>query len=280
MSLTKNTMPFAAVFLMLFGFASNAAAQCSLNSNYDGVQLQAGNPFQAEKVNSMTPEPQGKLVRTLVPPASIARDSQGRVRIEMSAGKFKVEEGAGSGTEAERHVVRICDPITQKLVTLDSVSKTATIRSPIQGSLRPKAATQSSFCSTFARTHGLGATQVEDLGRQSIEGIDAQGIRTTRSMPAIHNGESTTIPSVTEVWCSDDLGALVLQVRQSGSVDRKLETKLTNISRGEPDPTLFQIPPDYRVVEEVPEEGKSGQLGTTGTIAAPTQPALPEPNPN
>lgn len=121
---------------------------------------------------------------------------------------------------------------------------------------------------------GIGDTQAEDLGRQSIEGIDAQGVRTTRQMPAIHNGEATTTKNITEMWCSDELGALLVQVRQTGTTQTKMEMKLTKIALGEPDPALFQIPPDYRIVERVPDERRNGQMGTLGVgpaiqLAAP-----------
>lgn len=93
-------------------------------------------------------------------------------------------------------------------------------------------------------------------------------------MSTIRNGEATTVQSVAEVWCSDELGALVMQVRQTGVMGQKTETKLTKIARGEPDAVLFQIPADYRIVERIPEERKSGQTGTVGSGPV-TQPAVP-----
>jgi hypothetical protein len=257
--------------LLLLSFTPQAAGQCHLGSNYLGIAVRSGNPFQAEKVTTFTREPQGKIMPSLQPPALIARDSQGRVRVEVTEGKFKVEEGEGAETETVQQMITICDPVSQKLVRLDTLSKTATVtQTPELGSLRsgiqPQVGiqTQRTFCSVLAPMLGLGNTQKEDLGRQTIEGLDAQGMRGTRPMPAILNGEATTARSTTELWCSEELGALLLLVRQTRTTQTKMEMKLTKIVPGEPDPALFQIPPDYRIVERVPEERRNGQLRPSG----------------
>jgi len=265
--------------MLLLSLAPQAAAQCWLGSSYDGISLRAGNPFQAEKVTTFTRGPEGKVTPTEQPPALVARDGQGRVRMEMSAGKFKVEEGEGAGTEAVQRLIMICDPVSQKLVRLDTLNKTATItQTPTRGSPRNGTQAQVSFCKAYPPMRGIGNVQTEDLGHQTIEGIDAQGVRTTRQMPAIHNGEAATTDSTTEMWCSDDLGAELLRVQQAGTTTTKMEMQLTKIALGEPDPALFQIPPDYRVVERVPEERRNGQLRTSGAGPA-IQPSTPAATP-
>jgi len=271
----------AAGCLLLLSFTPQAAGQCYLGSNYLGIAVRSGNPFQAEKVTTFTREPQGKIMPSLQPAALIARDSQGRVRVEVTEGKFKVEEGEGAGTETVQQMIAICDPVSQKLVRLDTLNKTATVtQTPELGSLRngiqPQAGiqTQHSFCSVLAPMLGVGNTQKEDLGHQTIEGMDAQGVRGTRPMPAIINGEATTATSITELWCSEELGALLLLVRQTGTTQTKMEMQLTKIALGEPDPALFQIPLDYRIVERVPEEGRNGQLRPSGAGPA-IQPSTP-----
>jgi hypothetical protein len=113
------------------------------------------------------------------------------------------------------------------------------------------------------------------LGQQSIEGFEAQGVRTTRPSHALLNGEGTAPSFATETWCSEELGVMLLQVTlPTGSSQRKTEQKLTKIVAGEPDPTLFQIPPDYRVVERIPEERKPGRMGTIA-VGSTTQVPVP-----
>jgi hypothetical protein len=216
----------------------------------------------------------------LQPPALIARDGQGRVRMEVTEGKFKVEEGEGAGTEAVQHIVTICDPVSQKLVRLDTLNKTATVQAPPLGTLRSGTQPQGgipmerAYCRMFAPTQSVGNMQREDLGHQSIEGWDAQGVRTTRPTHELLNGEGTAATSTSETWCSEELGALLLLVRQTGTTQTKMEMQLTKIALGEPDPALFQIPLDYRIVERVPEEGRNGQLRPSGAGPA-IQPSTP-----
>ncbi len=279
---TKTSIiAIAAGGLLLLSLAPRAAAQCSMGSNYNGVGLRAGSPFQAEKVTTLFHETQSKFAPQERPPMLVARDGQGRIRMEMTGGKFKVEEGEGAGTEAVQHMVTICDPVSQKLVRLDTLRKTATIMPRIPESPRsgapPQVGTpiQRAYCRTYAPIASVGTLQSADLGHQSIEGWDTQGVRTTRPMRAVINAEGTPETATTETWCSEELGVMLLRVTQvTGPFATKTEMKLTKIALGEPDPELFQIPPDYRVVERVPDERKPGQLRPIG-VGSATQPSAP-----
>jgi hypothetical protein len=81
-----------------------------------------------------------------------------------------------------------------------------------------------------------------------IEGVEAKGVKTTRTIPAGEIGNDRPIEIVFEQWHSEELGVDVLTKR---SDPRAAETtyKLTNIQRTEPLPSLFQPPPDYEVQE-------------------------------
>ena len=69
---------------------------------------------------------------------------------------------------------------------------------------------------------------------------------------------------------------MLLQTTQAtGPVATKTEMKLTKIVPGEPDPALFQIPPDYRIVERIPEERSNGQLRPFGSAPVIQQPSAP-----
>jgi hypothetical protein len=88
---------------------------------------------------------------------------------------------------------------------------------------------------------------VDDLGTQMIEGVSAQGTRTTTTIPAGQIGNEQPIVTTTERWYSPELQVTVMNKR----TDPRTGTttyKLTNISRAEPSPALFQVPPDYTIV--------------------------------
>ena len=85
------------------------------------------------------------------------------------------------------------------------------------------------------------APSKEDLGQQVIEGVTAKGTRTTTVIPAGAIGNEQPITVTSEEWTSPDLKALVM----TKHVDpRAGETtyRLTGITRGEPSPSLFELP--------------------------------------
>ncbi len=86
----------------------------------------------------------------------------------------------------------------------------------------------------------------ESLGQQTIEGVVAEGKRTTTTIPAGTMGNQRPISTVTEEWFSSELQAIVLSTTKD---PRMGETtyRLSNIQRIEPPFTLFTVPADYTV---------------------------------
>ena len=85
----------------------------------------------------------------------------------------------------------------------------------------------------------------EDLGEQIIEGVKAQGHRTTVTIAAGKMGNERPLAIVSERWFSSELGVTVL----SKHSDPRLGTttyRLTGIDRREPPAALFEVPADYR----------------------------------
>jgi hypothetical protein len=227
-----------------------SSAQCASINGISGYFPATTNaPFQATMTTTRTP-PAGALspANLVTKPDRVARDSQGRTRSDHFVGEVHVETGPNAGTDVDSYAINICDPVRGASIELDNVNRVATIDhlAPFPGGL---------FIA------GLGGACVvpsipkspyfvtESLGNQVIEGFDAQGWRTTMTVPAANSPPGTTLQSITEIWCSEDLRAILLMVF-SGSPDRgKIESALTKIERAEPDPALFQIPSGYTVKE-------------------------------
>ena len=89
-------------------------------------------------------------------------------------------------------------------------------------------------------------TSVETLPGQVIEGVKAEGKRTTTRIPAGTIGNDQDISITSEVWYSPELQTVVLLKRNDPRVGESV-TSLTNIQRNEPDPSLFQVPAGYTV---------------------------------
>ena len=90
--------------------------------------------------------------------------------------------------------------------------------------------------------------KTESLGRQTIEGVPAEGRRVTMTIPAGQAGNEQPIHIVTESWYSPDLQTTVLS-RHSDPRNGETVTRLTNISRGEPSRVLFEAPADFKLSE-------------------------------
>jgi hypothetical protein len=90
------------------------------------------------------------------------------------------------------------------------------------------------------------ASQVktELLGTQTIEGVSAEGTRTTRTIPAGEIGNEKPLEITSEVWTSPDLKMVVLSKRNDPRIGETVY-KLTNIQRADPDPSLFQVPSGF-----------------------------------
>jgi hypothetical protein len=107
-------------------------------------------------------------------------------------------------------------------------------------------------------TAGLGNTpeanpanvKEEQLGATQMEGVVAQGTRTTTTIPAGQIGNDRPINVVYERWYSPDLQMTVMTKLND---PRSGETvyKLTNIVRVEQPHSLFEIPSDYAIQDSL-----------------------------
>lgn len=242
MRVRKIPVLIGALLIALCG-TGHALAQCNSGSvGFVSVGLVAGSPFQAERVTTMTLG-EGGSAKTVEKAGNISRDRDGRIRIEQVTATYKVKRGDDIGKEVESKTILICDPVAQTLTQLDPLSKTAKVQ--LQGgATKTNTRNQSqNYCTALFVFEDL-----EDLGHRTIEGFDAEGRRRKyeRSMGA----SGREIPEKTnDQWCAADLQAVVLQVVQD--VGREV-TELKNIQRVEPAPSLFEIPPDYTILEKTP----------------------------
>jgi len=86
-------------------------------------------------------------------------------------------------------------------------------------------------------------TKQEDLGTQSIEGITAHGVRETQTIPNGSTGSEVVLTD--EYWYSDGLHMNVM-VKHSDPRTGSVTMTLTQATRTDPDPSLFQIPEGYK----------------------------------
>ena len=110
----------------------------------------------------------------------------------------------------------------------------------------------------------------ESLGKQVIEGVEAEGTRETITIPAGEIGNERPIEIVSERWYSTELGTVVMS-RHNDPRGGETTYRLTNISRDEPAKSFFEVPGDYTI--------KEGPTGPPPPGLGPTRirrPANPE----
>jgi hypothetical protein len=100
----------------------------------------------------------------------------------------------------------------------------------------------------------------ESLGTRQIEGVKANGRKTTTIIPVGQIGNDRPIEITDERWESPELRMLVYS-RNSDPRTGVVEFRLTNINRAEPPSDLFLVPPDYTILEGGGGGGRGGARG-------------------
>lgn len=93
------------------------------------------------------------------------------------------------------------------------------------------------------------------LGSRDIDGLRADGTRTTWTIPAGRIGNEKPIAITSERWYSPEL-MLVVETRRNDPRSGETSYRLTHLKRGEPDAALFRLPADYEVGKRTARERK------------------------
>lgn len=190
--------------------------------------------------------------------ARFYRDSDGRTRSEQSVNL----NGLAANSNLPQ-VVFINDPVASVAYALNTTNHTATkaTRTPRgRGAWGgpPSDQAQAGSPRRGSQHHPSNLNiKTEALGRQTIEGIQADGTRTTMTIPAGQMGNELPLQIVTESWYSADLHTEVLYKHSDPRMGETVR-KLANISRNEPSRTLFDPPSDYKVTEAGDHAARSG----------------------
>ena len=200
------------------------------------------------------------------------RDSLGRTRVERPL--MMGPQRASANAPQAPTVIEITDPEAGVQYTLDTQAKIAH-RSTVQSQNLPIAGRAGNFVQMAPASRVAVATlsggapsptapnvvsgvsgpafrpqfSTEKLGTQVIEGVLAEGERTTTTIPEGEQGNDRPIVTSAEIWTSPELKMVVLQKFNDPRSGESI-LKMSNLSRSEPDASLFQPPPDYTVVEE------------------------------
>lgn len=171
---------------------------------------------------------------------------------------FRFELEGKPGVEGQRFEFRVTPGTATAAGTTRSLILTTPLGAPPPGAplpppdadhftMRTEAGGTGTY--VFKRIPGANNNEVkEQLGKQMIEGVEAEGTRTTITIAAGEIGNERPIEIVSERWYSPEL-QLVVMTRHSDPRNGETTYKLTNINRAEPAKSLFEVPAGYTVKE-------------------------------
>lgn len=207
--------------------------------------------------------------------AALYRDSEGRTRREQTLGEIGPLTASGEPIQT----IVISDPVAETTYMLNSREKVAH-KMPGKGIMgvrmaemtKAKKEAERAYSGSVAGTPVVGGSVVgalgpphfefrvsgpmaaaerkamnkESLGTQMIEGVAAEGTRTTLTIPAGAMGNERPIEVVTETWYSNQLHTTIMTKTTDPRAGETIYS-LKNIRLAEPAQSLFAVPSDYTV---------------------------------
>lgn len=244
--------------------------------SFDG-KLVKGSPYSAEAIteSTQTLSDGNRIVNKST--ASVYRDSEGRTRREQSLRAMGPFANEGKPSQ----VIHISDPVAAVSYMLDPRAQTARKMPPMRFTFNfktpppdPALDGPDAKKATRIEMHSEGMmhkkmtesgvafgwveknnpnSKTESLGRQNIGGVEAEGTKTTVTIPAGEIGNERPIEIVSERWYSQEL-QIVVMTRHTDPRFGENTYRLANIDRSEPARSLFEVPAGYKI-EEGPVPG-------------------------
>lgn len=226
----------------------------------------SGAPYSADETTATTQTlfDGNRIVNTST--TKVYRDQQGRTRVERTLSNI-----GSVAAEQPRTTVTISDPVAGVHYVLDAGSRTAfktSVGGPqtaetiarlkkqadekVAQADKEKTRTESN---SFTFSTSAGGTvsfksngKREDLGASNMSGVPVQGSKTTTVIPAGSMGNDRDINIVEERWYSPELKMNIMTKRTDPRMGETV-FQVNNLSRSNPDASLFQVPSDYQVKE-------------------------------
>jgi hypothetical protein len=250
-----------------------------LSYNMTQESTVAGAPFSSDETTTTTQTlfDGNRIVNSST--IKVYRDQQGRTRVERTLSNI-----GSVAAEQSRVNVTINDPVAAVRYVLDAGSKTA-FKTTLGGggnegeiALRARKLAEEKEKMTAAQAQGdkqkvrteSGSFTVtssngafttssgpvsfktnakrEDLGASNMAGVPVQGSRSTTVIPAGTMGNDRDINIVEERWYSPELKMNIMTKRTDPRMGETV-FQVNNLTRSNPDPSLFQVPADYQVKE-------------------------------
>lgn len=217
------------------------------------------NPPQSRTLEPYTAIQETTHVQMLADGTKITRKTTTKFALDSSGRTFlksPIDFRVSEGSDGQQYWFNVSDPVNRLEISWTSDEKVATVYhlgAPVQApTTAPTARTAGATppAIKIPRDWPTAPQQGEDLGTKTFHGLEASGARISLTYPAGEIGNDQPITLTSETWISCDLpGLVVLQIGRD-PLTGVGTTELTDLERGEPDLTLFQVPEGYTIKDQ------------------------------
>lgn len=201
-------------------------------------------PYQAKEVRTIVTYRNDEQKQVQVIKANIVRDSRGRIRIE------RFYDGTAAPPENVPMDITIDDDCGTSVILLPSQRTAKVSKMPAPARISDQPCCQEADLRNPPYTEPEG--KFESLGHKLVDGVEVRGERTTFYVSVEARSFGAAPIRVYEEWCSTlldtPMGSYILDEKPK----REITTVITNVKEIEPDPALFEIPKEYRIVRVEP----------------------------
>jgi hypothetical protein len=252
----RGLRSFSSACVLLLVGSVQCVAQCPNRGIVvvDDVSNVQGKPYEAKEIRTIVTYGSDGAKQTVVTKANLFRDGKGRIRVD------RYYNGTSNPSE-ETPADIIIDGNCGTSVILRPGLKTAKLQN-----MAPASRVSDRPCCEevdLKNPPDPGPEgKFEDLGHKSIDGFEVRGERTSyyASVQAQLSGAPPI--RVYEDWCSilldTPLGSYIL----NDNPRREITTVISDLRHVEPDPSLFEIPRDYKIIS-ADESSSNGMLKQT-----------------
>lgn len=195
-----------------------------------GLSIVKNVPYSAEAIIENVQVLNDGTRLTTKATALLYRDSEGRTRREQEFSAIGPFATAGEPVR----MIFISDPVARITYRLDPRNRSAI-----------KMAFNSGPPPASPNAPASATRKIDALGKRTIEGVEAEGRRSTLTIPAGQIGNDRPLEIVSESWYSHELKMVIV----SKHFDPRLGEntyRVINIKRDEPDAALFRAPAEAK----------------------------------
>ena len=204
------------------------------------VPPKAGAPFSLTLATEWTRPLASGGTFSLVNERKIARDAAGRIYQERwilvpKGSAIKSQMNVFQITDPEMHTWYNCEPATKVCELLKYRLTTEDTYLPGTGASGPL-------------PDGHGSRLHEDLGTNTVEGVETHGYRETLTLNPGVMGNDVPMVTTREFWWSPELALNLVSIVDSPQAGNQAFT-VKGLSTSPPEPALFVVPDDYKILD-------------------------------